>query len=198
MSLDRNRTDGPVDARILRTRNDVLRIALQVAIERGWEAVTHPTVAALAGYSRATLYNHWPTRTDLLRDAFLRLGDIPHPAPTGELRADLITELTSFRDAMRDRQLDRALAVLVDLAGSDPAMQQVRDRVVADGERAVRALLKPIAGRKQVDIAALLLCGALVQTALLHGRQPEDRQIAAAVDMVLAGLPGTSAAQRPG
>lgn len=180
--------DRMMDARVLRTRNDVLRTALQVAIEQGWEAVTHPKIAMLAGYSRATLYNHWPSRTDLLRDAFLRLGDIPHPVPTGELRADLIAELISFRDAMRDRQLDRALAVLVDLAASDPAMQEVRDRVVGDGERAVRDLLKPVAARKRVDVATLMLCGTLIQTALLHGREPKDREIAEAVDTVLAGL----------
>lgn len=185
-----------MDARIIRTRHDVLRTALQVAIEQGWEAVTHPTIAAQAGYSRATLYNHWPTRADLLRDAFLRLGDIPHPVPTGEVRTDLIAELISFRDAMRDRQLDRALAVLIDLSVSDPVMQEVRDRVVADGERAVRALLKPIAGRQRVDVASLMLCGVLVQTALLHGREPKDREIAEAVDTVLAGLRGNSAAPR--
>ncbi len=185
-----------VDARIIRTRHDVLRTALQVAIEQGWEAVTHPTIAAQAGYSRATLYNHWPTRADLLRDAFLRLGDIPHPVPTGEVRADLIAELISFRDAMRDRQLDRALAVLIDLSVSDPVMQEVRDRVVADGEHAVRALLKPIAGRQRVDVASLMLCGVLVQTALLHGREPKNREIAEAVDTVLAGLRGNSAAHR--
>lgn len=185
-----------VDARIIRTRHDVLRTALQVAIEQGWEAVTHPTIAAQAGYSRATLYNHWPTRADLLRDAFLRLGDIPHPVPTGEVRTDLIAELISFRDAMRDRQLDRALAVLIDLSVSDPVMQEVRDRVVADGERAVRALLKPIAGRQRVDVASLMLCGVLVQTALLHGREPKNREIAEAVDTVLAGLRGNSAAHR--
>ena len=54
------------DARVVRTRNDVSRAALHVLTEQGWDAVTHAHLARTAGYSRATLYKHWPTRTDLI------------------------------------------------------------------------------------------------------------------------------------
>jgi DNA-binding transcriptional regulator YbjK len=38
-----------VDARVVRTRNEVLRTALAVLIEDGWEAVTHSRLAKIAG-----------------------------------------------------------------------------------------------------------------------------------------------------
>ena len=48
------------DARIVRTRADVDRTALAILVEEGLEALTHARVAERAGYSKTTLYRHWP------------------------------------------------------------------------------------------------------------------------------------------
>src|SRR5689334_23301133 len=127
-----------VDRRVRRTRNDVLRVALDVLVDEGRDAVTHQHLAEVAGYSRATLYNHWPTRTDLLADAFSRLGNLPHHTPTGDVRADLVQELVMFRYGMQRLRLDRALAELAGLVASMPQLAVVRDQMVTDGERVVR------------------------------------------------------------
>ena len=145
-----------VDARVVRTRNDVLRTALQVLTGEGWESVTHARVAEVAGYSRATVYKHWPRRTDLLRDAFTRLGDMPHHVPTGDLRADLIAEVTTFRTGMEQHRLDRALCVLVDRSAVDPELVAVRDKLVTDGEQVVRQLLAPLLDGAALDAATLM------------------------------------------
>ena len=176
------------DARVVRTRNDVSRTALRVLVEQGWEAVTHAHLAREAGYSRATLYKHWPLRTDLLRLAFRRLGDMPHHVPAGELRGDLIDEVTTFRTGMERHRLDRALCALVDLAGTDPDMVEVRDKLVTDGERVVRDLLSPRLQGTELEAATLMLCGAVLHSALMHGRRPADDVIAASVDLLLRGL----------
>lgn len=183
-----NSNEQAVDARVVRTRNDVLRAALDVVIEQGSDALTHAHVAQVAGYSKATLYKHWPRRADLLAAAFTRLADVPHHTPTGDLRTDLILELSTFRDGMREHRLDRALAVLLALTASTPEMVDVRDRLVADGERVVRRLLAPVLHGSELEAATLMLCGALVQTALLHGQPPSDDVISSAVDLVLRGL----------
>lgn len=177
----------PVDARVVRTRNDVLRTALDVLVREGWQAVTHAHVAEVAGYARATVYKHWPTRTDLLRDAFGRLGDLAHHEPTGDLRTDLVEEVTTFRTAMERHRLDRALCVLVDLAAGHPELVGVRDRLVTDGEQVVRRLLAPLLPDPELDAATLMLCGAVLHSALMHGRLPTDDTIATAVDLVLRG-----------
>src|ERR1700760_5146808 len=100
----------PVDARVIRTRNDILRATLDVLISQGLDGLTHPHLAEVAGYSRATLYNHWPNRTALLRDAFSYRGAGEHSTPTGDLRSDLIAELTMFRTEMERHRLERAPA----------------------------------------------------------------------------------------
>src|SRR6201996_9306018 len=124
----------PVDARVIRTRNDILRATLEVLTSQGLDGLTHPHLAEVAGYSRATLYNHWPNRTALLRDAFAFRGAGEHSTPTGDLRSDLIAELTMFRTQMQQYGLDRALAVLTAVAEFEPELAAVGAQLVADGE----------------------------------------------------------------
>ncbi len=182
----------PIDARVIRTRNDILRAALEVLIALGSEGVTHARLSQVAGYSKATVYKHWPTRADLLRDTFTRLGDVPHHVPTGDLRTDLIMEATTFRTAMEEQRLDRVLAVLSDLSHSDPELAKIRDKLVADGERVVRELLQPVLHGTELEAATLMLCGAVLHAALMHGTPPDDNVIAATVDLTLRGLATSS------
>ncbi|MDQ2814699.1 MAG: TetR/AcrR family transcriptional regulator [Actinomycetota bacterium] len=180
---------GPaVDARVVRTRNDILRAALHLVTDEGLEAVTHHHLAEVAGYSRATIYKHWPTRNVLLRDAFAHLSDGEHHTPAGDLRSDLIAEMTLFRQEMERHRLDRALAVLAAVTASDPEMAGVRDRLVTDGERVVRQLLATVLHGPELEAAAQMLPGAIVNSALLHGRLPSDNVIAAMVDLVLCSV----------
>lgn len=177
-----------VDSRVVRTRNDVLRAAIRVLLDDGWDAVTHQNVARAAGYAKATVYAHWPTRTDLVRDAFTRFGDTAHHQPTGDLRADLTAELLNYRDAMVHQQLDRALAVLSDLTHSVPELVPVRDRLVSDGERVMRTMLEPSLSGTALEATTLMVLGAMLQSALLHGRPPSDDLIASVVDQAMRGL----------
>lgn len=178
----------PEDPRVVRTRNDVLSTALSVLVGQGSDAVTHPHLARESGYSRATLYKHWPTRADLFREALARLRDVGHHTPTGDLRTDLIGELVAFRTAIDEHGLDRALAVLVDLGTTRTDIGEVRERVVSDGERVVRGLLAPLSPGPRHDAVLLMLCGSVLYSALLHGRTPDDDVVAASVDLALAGL----------
>lgn len=182
------------DPRVVRTRNDVLGAALTVLADEGSGAVTHPRLARAAGYSRATVYKHWPTRTDLFRDALARLRDVEHHTPTGDLRADLIGELAAFRTAMQQHGLDRALAVLTDLSRADQELTRVHEDVVGNGERVIRELLSPLPDATRRDAVLLMLCGSVLYAALLHGRPPDDAVLAAAVDVALAGLDPDDAA----
>ena len=178
----------PVDARVVRTRNDILRTAVKVLVEQGLDAVTHPHLAQAAGYSRATLYNHWPTRDALLRDAFLLRGSGEHSTPSGDLRADLIAELTKFRSEMEAHRIHRALSVLVTLAATTPELADVRDKLVADGEHVLRELLAPVLAGAELEAAVLMLSGAVLNAALFHGQLPSDAVIVAPVALVLRRL----------
>lgn len=189
-----------VDPRVTRTRHDVLHAAIGVLLDEGWESVTHAHIARTAGYSKATVYAHWPSRTALIRDAFTLVGATPHHTPTGDFRTDLLTELLSFRTGMVELRLDRALAVLSDLTHSVPELVGVRDQLVADGERVVRELLGRFLGGVELDAATLMVCGAILHAALMHGQAPSDETIEASVDLLVRGLPprvGSDAVAEP-
>ena len=66
------------DARVARTRADVARAALEVLTQEDWDAVTHARVAEKAGYSKTTLYAHWPLKVDLVAMALDAIGELPH------------------------------------------------------------------------------------------------------------------------
>jgi hypothetical protein len=136
-----------------------------------------------------TVYARWPDRLDLIRDAFARYGDMPRHGRTGDLAADLVGELTSFREGMTTHRLDRALVVLVDRAASVPELVEVRDRFVRDGEGPLRDLLATAVDGDLLETSTLMLSGLVVHSVLLHGRAPTDAQIAVAVDLTLSGLP---------
>jgi len=159
-----------------------------VLVDEGWDAVTHPHVARVAGYSKATLYAHWPDRLSLVRDAFARFGQVPHAAPVGTLREDLVIELGSFRSAMLEHRLDRALAVLAERAPAVPELGPIRDAYVADGERPLRERLAPLLDDAGVDVAVHLLCGGVLHAALMHGSPPSNAFIERSVDGVLRGF----------
>ena len=182
---DHDEAQQRVDARVVRTRNDVLRAALDLLIDEGRDAVTHQRLAQVAGYSRVTLYKHWPTRADILREAFGGLREAHHHTPTGDVRTDLIGELTTFRTVIEQRRIDRALAALAELTASHPELADVRDEVVTAGERVLRELLAPRLQGPELEAAILMLSGAILNAAMMHGRPPADDVIAAAVDIVL-------------
>jgi AcrR family transcriptional regulator len=189
--IDRTAPTKALDARIVRTRHDVLHAAIDIVVTEGLDALTQPNVARRAGYSKATVYAHWPDRLDLVREAFALLGEMPHHVPTGDLRADLVGELHSFRRAMEEHRLDRVLGVLAERSTALPELVPIRDRFVAEGERPIRMLLARHLRGARLDAAVLMLCGAIVHAALMRGDRPSDAVIARAVDAVVAMVDAT-------
>lgn len=182
---------GAEDARVARTRADVSRAALTVLTGEGWEAVTHAHIARVAGYSKTTLYTHWPSRFDLLTLALDAVGAMPHVALTGDLRADLIGELQVFREGVQHLRLDRILMAMAQWGATVEEIGRMRSRIVDDGEQYTRRLLGAIADGPELEAAVSMVAGAVVCPSLMYGTLPDDRTIAAAVDIVLRGVSGS-------
>lgn len=75
------------DPRVVRSRAKVMRAAVDVLREQGPAALTVDEVIRRSGVARMTVYRHWSSRDDLLRDAFgALLGGSPAdetPGPHG-------------------------------------------------------------------------------------------------------------------
>lgn len=172
------------DARVARTRADVARAALEVLTVEGSEAVTHARVADLAGYSKTTLYSHWPARVDLIMMAIEALGEMPHHPRTGDLRTDVIEELKVFRSAVVEIRLDRVLAGMAQWASVEQ-MCQIRDKVNTDGQSQMYEMLGERLAGPALDAAVSMLTGVVACPSIMFGTLPDDAVIEAAVDIIL-------------
>lgn len=68
----------------------VLAAALRLYAEAGWSGFSFDAVARRAGVGKAPIYLRWPSKEDLLLDAFGAQTDALTIRDTGDLRADLI------------------------------------------------------------------------------------------------------------
>jgi AcrR family transcriptional regulator len=181
---DRARSEAAQDARVARTRADVSRAALKVLTEEGCEALTHAHLAEIAGYSKTTLYTHWPARLDLIMLALDAIGEMPHQERSGDLRADIIGELKVFRKAVTELRLDHILSVMAQWASVEE-MARVRNRINSDGQGPLREMLGEVLDGPRLEAAASMLTGVVACPSLMFGDLPSDAVIEAAVGLVL-------------
>jgi AcrR family transcriptional regulator len=180
----RKQSDAAHDARVARTRADIGRAALEILTQEDWDAVTHARVAEKAGYSKTTLYAHWPSKVDLVAMALDAIGELPHHERSGDPRTDLVGELLLFRDAVRDMRLDRVLLAMAQSASVDQ-MAQVREDFNRRGQRLVRDVLTEVFTGPRLEAAVSMISGVVACPSIMFGQLPDDDVIAAAVDIVL-------------
>lgn len=183
------------DARVARTRADVSRAALKVLTAEGSDSVTHARVAELAGYSKTTLYTHWPSRVDLIALAIDGLGDLPHHTRTGDLRADVFGELEAFRGGITSMRLDRILTGMAEWASVEE-MRQIRDKLNSSGQSQMREMLGEVLDGAALEAAVSMLTGVVACPAIMFGTLPDDEVMAAAVDIVLRNAIPPSRSER--
>ncbi|MEM9564439.1 MAG: TetR/AcrR family transcriptional regulator [Actinomycetota bacterium] len=181
------------DPRIARTRAAVGQAVRELFLEEGWDGITHQRVAERSGYARNSVYRHFPDRVALLAHGGRFDDAVHHTTPTGELRTDLINELTCFRTALFDGPVGTIIASITERAERDPSFAETRDRLFAAGADLTRRLVTEgmAAGRfdatVEVDDLVVILCGPLLYARLSGRTPPSDAAIAHLVDAVLTG-----------
>lgn len=187
-------TAEALDPRVARTHRDVVGATSALLLEEGWDAVTHAEVARRAGYSKATVYAHWPTRLDLIRSSIEQICDVAdHPAATGDLRVDLRAALADFADDLTRGHLDRLLAGVVERAHDNEVVGGLRTRLYETGTSGMRAILAAHVAPRDVEPALALLTGAVLVLVTFEGRPATTAVLDDLIDRVLASTtPQTS------
>ena len=131
-------TPRPDDPRVGRTRAAVIEAASELLVADGPGAITHANVAAAANVSRTTVYNHWPTREDLLRTALESVGRVTPDERdlTGPLRTDLDTLCEHLIADLIDGQRAPMIANMMERALHDATVVTVRNEFVTVFEQA--------------------------------------------------------------
>jgi AcrR family transcriptional regulator len=178
--------DAP-DPRVARTQRDVVNAAAALLIEDGWDALTHAEVARRAGYSKATVYTHWPTRLDLIRASIEQIcGEARHPPITGVLRHDLHTALADFANDLAEGHLDRLLAGVIERANQGEVVTELRRRLYETGTRSLRTILQSHLSARDVEPSLALLTGAVLVRVTFEGKPATSAFIDDVVDRVLS------------
>ncbi|GAB3977474.1 TetR/AcrR family transcriptional regulator C-terminal ligand-binding domain-containing protein [Plantactinospora veratri] len=106
-------------------RAAVLAAAGRLLLRDGMRAVTFDRVATEAGASKMTLYKWWPSPGALAAEAYFTQSRSTLDFPdTGDLRADLIAQLSAFVRLLKDEGAEKPVAELVGAAQLDPALAQ--------------------------------------------------------------------------
>ncbi|MEM8745775.1 MAG: TetR/AcrR family transcriptional regulator [Actinomycetota bacterium] len=189
-----------------RERRRLRRAALEVYREGGVAAVTVRAVTKRAGVSSGTLYNFFPSVTELLRSLYLepirrsgeRLADVveAHPDPVERVHV-LLTEYVSFM--RRFPEIHRGVLLFVRPASIDPPeirppteipfFRHLRDAI----DEGIRTGAIDSLGASPDDRARLIwasLHGALALPVNLDGSDidPDGALADAMVDHLVAGL----------
>ena len=177
-------------------RAAVLAATSSILLEQGITGVTFERVAAAAGSSKMTLYKWWPTPGALAAEAYFATSELTLSFPdTGEIEADLRTQLHAFATFLTETDAGRAVAGLVGAAQSDPELGAAwsQQYSLPRRELAVRAL-KRARARGQiadgVDLESVVdqLWGACYHRLLVPDR-PLDLAFADhLVDNVVRGI----------
>jgi AcrR family transcriptional regulator len=159
-------------------RQAVLEAADDLLAERGFSRLTIEGIAARAGVAKQTIYRWWPSKTDILLDAFAddAAQDLS-PPDSGDLGRDLRIHLSRLADFLTRSDAGAVFRALAGLAQHDAAvaarlragyLSQQRDRDRLPLLRAVdRGQLLP---GTDIDLAVEQLVGPIYYRVLVTGQ----------------------------
>ena len=102
-------------------RRDILSAAGTLLLGEGMASFTIERVAATAGVSKMSIYKWWPSKGALALDGyFTAVANTLAFPDTGDIEADLLTQLRAFVHLTVDTPAGRVVAELVGQAQTDP------------------------------------------------------------------------------
>jgi AcrR family transcriptional regulator len=191
-SSSRGRGRRPADE----VRADVLRAVGDVLLAEGIADLTFERVARLSGVSKTTLYKWWPSRGALALDGFFHVvEDTLAFDDTGDIRADLISQLRAFVHLTTQTPGGKVLTQLIGQAQTDGELSTAfkslysSERRRLAGERLRRAQEQGQL-RADVDLRVVIdqLWGAIYNRLLVPDEPVTDDFILALVNNILDGI----------
>ena len=169
----------------------MLDAALRLLIERGYGELTIEAVASESGVAKSTIYRHWPSRVDLINDAFLELKPTL-PVPTeGSVRERLIAVLENLAQNVAASRWSACLPTLIDAAERDPAARELNARLASAGRLSLSGLLAEgvrtgeLPADLDTELMAEALAGPIILRRLMSAEPLDPSRVRHLVDQVL-------------
>ncbi|KIP52847.1 TetR/AcrR family transcriptional regulator C-terminal ligand-binding domain-containing protein [Leucobacter komagatae] len=173
-------------------RADVLRTVGGILLQEGLADLTFERIARESGVSKATLYKWWPSVGVLALDGYFHAVEDALAFPdTGDIRADLTTQLHHFIELMTTTPAGRLLSELIGQSQIDQDLATEYRRLYSSARRqlaAARLRAAQDAGqiRPNVDVQVIVdqLWGAVYNRLLV----PDEPVTAAFGDALIGNL----------
>jgi AcrR family transcriptional regulator len=156
-----------LDERVRRSRATVLGVTAELLFERGLSGASVDEISRRSGVAKTTIYRHWPTRADLLRDACSTLSTPQDIPDTGGFESDVTALMTSLAKLLRSAKWTSVLPSIIDAAERDPDIADMYSKLQQGYSMPFEAVIQRAVRKgelpKDTDAAVLIavLTGAL-------------------------------------
>ena len=165
-------------------------------LAEGSADLTFERVARQAGVSKTTLYKWWPSKGALALDGYFHAVETTLAfSDTGDIRADLMEQLTAFAEVMTTTPAGRLLVELIGHSQTDPDLAVAYRRLYSAERRRLaveRIASAQAAGqiRAEVDPQVMVdqLWGAIYHRLLIPDEPVDERFVGALVSNLLGGV----------
>jgi AcrR family transcriptional regulator len=185
-----------IDPRIERSRQLILRAALDELGAAGYGAFTIESVAARAGVGKSTIYRHWSGKLDLIRDAFLTFHEQQGPdLESGTPRERVERIMRHVAEVVAGSTFSACIPALIDGAERDRDLRKFHHRFQAEARRPLIDVIAEgvaagdFANRTDPELTAIALLGAIFFCRLMTGTPFAPGRAGELVDTVLGEPP---------
>ena len=187
-------TNSPIDDRVRRSKESVLRATSELLTESGLGGVSVEEVSRRSGVAKTTIYRHWATRADLVIDACSQINTKQDVPDTGSFEGDITAFLTSMATLLCTARWSSVVPSIIDAAERDPDIAQIHS-IIQRGHaaplqeiiaRSVRNGEIPMSTDPSTLIAALL--GPLFYRRWFSREPLDDTFVKAVVQNVISQL----------
>jgi AcrR family transcriptional regulator len=164
---------------------EILRCALEVLAEVGYDGMTIEMVAARAKAGKATLYRRWASKGELVVDAVtcMKANDAsPEKLPdTGTLRGDLVAMIKPHSIEDNEKKL-KVMAGMMSMVLRAPELAEAANQALVEPRAAANRLFFRRAIERgeipaDVDVETLsMLSASMVSYRLMILKKPVDRE----------------------
>jgi AcrR family transcriptional regulator len=194
MSSDKNPVSTGMQARGDAFVKTVLDATLTQLAEVGFERLSIPLIAELAGVNKTSIYRRWPEKVDVVRAALENaMSHVEHAPDTGNLRGDLV-ELARTAAAFMQSPVGMAVVRIMMAEGANPEVRALATMTYAEaGKQGPWIVLKravergELNGKTDPSLMLFTIAGAIMHRVFVERQNASDQFLEQVVDLVLSG-----------
>ncbi len=193
MGAKTNRNTSAGRPRSERVHRAILDAALDLLAESGFSGLTVEGVASRAGVGKATIYRRWPSKLQLVIEAFSRLPGLEE-VDTGSVAKDLEEMLGSYLEILNSTPLAAVVPALAGERAHNPELSELIDPVLRGRRQPILRALERGVERGEVradldlELAADLIFGPILSRVFFAGRRINPRIAGPVVAAALRGI----------